>query len=129
MDEVDKFPEQAGAGREANPVQLAEARVSTYPNHLIIATSTPTTADSIIWSEWQKGDMRFYYVPCPHCGVKQKLIWGQVKWDEAAKIEDGVYDFKLVKSSTYYECEECKGKITDGQKTKMLREGSGGQPT
>jgi hypothetical protein len=46
-----------------------------------------------------------------------------VKWDEAAKIEDGVYDFKLVKSSTYYECEECKGKITDGQKTKMLREG------
>jgi phage terminase large subunit GpA-like protein len=70
-----------------------------------------------------KGDMRFYYVPCPHCGVKQKLIWGQVKWDEAAKIEDGVYDFKLVKSSTYYECEECKGKITDGQKTKMLREG------
>jgi len=123
MDEVDKFPEQAGSGREANPVQLAEARVSTYPNHLIIATSTPTTADSIIWSEWQKGDMRFYFVPCPHCGHKQKLVWGQVKWDESAKIEDGVYDFKLVKSSTYYECEECKGKITDGQKTKMLREG------
>ena len=67
--------------------------------------------------------MRFYFVPCPHCGHKQKLIWGQVKWDETAKIEEGVYDFVKVRNSAFYECENCKGQIRDGQKTKMLREG------
>lgn len=123
LDEVDKYPDAGSSKSEAGALQLAEARVATYPNHLIIATSTPTTADSTIWAEWQKGDMRFFFVPCPHCNHKQKLIWGQVKWDEAAKIEEAVYDFKLVKSSAYYECENCKGKITDGQKTAMLRGG------
>jgi hypothetical protein len=123
LDEVDKYPDAGSSKSEAGALQLAEARVATYPNHLIIATSTPTTADSTIWAEWQKGDMRFFFVPCPHCNHKQKLIWGQVKWDEAAKVEEAVYDFKLVKSSAYYECENCKGKITDGQKTAMLRGG------
>jgi phage terminase large subunit GpA-like protein len=123
LDEVDKYPDAGSTKSEAGALQLAEARVATYPNHLIIATSTPTTADSTIWAEWQKGDMRFFFVPCPYCNHKQKLIWGQVKWDEAAKSEEAVYDFKLVKSSAYYECENCKGKITDGQKTAMLRGG------
>jgi len=122
LDEVDKFSDGTGS-KEAGALQLAEARVATYPNHLVVSTSTPTTADSIIWAEWQKGDMRFYFVPCPHCGMKQKLLWGQVKWDEKAKIEEAVYDFSIVKNSAYYECEGCRGKITDGQKTKMLREG------
>ena len=123
LDEVDKYPEAGSSKTEAGALQLAEARVSTYPNHLIITTSTPTTADSTIWSEWLKGDMRFFFVPCPHCGLKQKLIWGQIKWDDKAKLEDSVYDFALVKSSAFYECEGCKKPITDGQKTAMLRGG------
>ena len=102
LDEVDKYPEAGSSKTEAGALQLAEARVSTYPNHLIITTSTPTTADSTIWSEWLKGDMRFFFVPCPHCGLKQKLIGGQIKWDDKAKLEDSVYDFALVKSSAYY---------------------------
>jgi len=122
LDEVDKFSD-GSSSKEAGALQLAEARVATYPQHLVVATSTPTTADSIIWNEWQKGDMRFYFVPCPSCGHKQKLIWGQVKWADDAKVEEGVYDFVKVRNSAYYECENCKGQIRDGQKTKMLREG------
>jgi len=122
LDEVDKFSD-GSSSKEAGALQLAEARVATYPNHLIISTSTPTTADSIIWAEWLKGDMRFYFVPCPHCGHKQKLLWEQVKWDKAAKLSDTEWDFGLIKSSAFYECVECKGQIRDGQKTKMLRDG------
>jgi len=122
LDEVDKFSDGANS-KEAGALQLAEARVATYPNHLVVSTSTPTTADSIIWAEWQKGDMRFFFVPCPHCGHKQKLIWERVKWDEKAKLEDGVYDFGIVKNSAYYECENCQKQIRDGHKTMMLRQG------
>lgn len=122
LDEVDKFSDGTNS-KEAGALQLAEARVATYPNHLVVSTSTPTTADSIIWAEWQKGDMRFFFVPCPHCGHKQKLIWERVKWDEKAKLEDGVYDFGIVKNSAYYECEHCQKPIRDGHKTMMLRQG------
>ena len=122
LDEVDKFSDGTNS-KEAGALQLAEARVATYPNHLVVSTSTPTTADSIIWSEWQKGDMRFYFVPCPHCSHKQKLIWERVKWDEKAKLEDGVYDYALVKNTAFYECEECNKPIRDGHKTMMLRQG------
>ena len=43
LDEVDKFSD-GSSSKEAGALQLAEARVATYPNHLIISTSTPTTA-------------------------------------------------------------------------------------
>jgi hypothetical protein len=121
LDEVDKFAN--ATTKEAGALQLAEARVATYPNHLVLATSTPTVETGTIWSEWLKGDMRFYFVPCPHCGFKQKLSWPQVKWDEKAKVSEDNYDFVLVKNSAYYECENCHDKITDGQKTAMLRGG------
>lgn len=121
-DEVDKFPVGAsGVGkREAGALQLAEARTATYPTCLRIKTSTPTVEDGPIWIEWQKGDMRFYFVPCPHCGEHQKLQWGQVKWD--GKTDDG-WDMVKVRNSAFYECEHCKGKITDGHKTAALRKG------
>ena len=127
LDEVDKFSDGTGS-KEAGALQLAEARVATYPNHLVVSTSTPTTADSIIWSEWQKGDMRFYFVPCPHCGMKQKLLWGQVKWDEKAKIEEAVYDFSIVKNSAYYECEGCRGRLPMVKRPRCFERENGWQP-
>ena len=46
-----------------------------------------------------------------------------MKWDEKDNLEDGVYDFTLVKNTAFYECEECTKPIRDGHKTMMLREG------
>jgi len=118
MDEVDKMAE-AGK-RESGAVQLAEARTSTYPTALRVKTSTPTIEDGPIWIEWLKGDMRYYFVPCPHCGEFQRLVWSQVKWE--GKTENG-WDMIQVRNSAYYECEKCHGKISDGQKSAALRKG------
>lgn len=120
-DETDKFAE--ASSREAGAIQLAEARTRTYPLSLTIQTSTPTTEFGYIWQAFLRGDQRYYHVPCPHCNEFQVLTWPNVKWDKEAKGEDGTWDNERVRATAYYECPKCKGRITDGQKTKMLRLG------
>ncbi len=68
------------------------------------------------------GDQRYYFVPCPHCGEKQRLEFSQIKWDQEAKVGNK-WDEDRVKASAHYECCKCHGAITDGHKTSMLRGG------
>lgn len=121
MDETDKFA--MPSEREAGAVALAENRTKAYTNALRVKSSTPTTPEGEIWVAFQQGDQRFYYVPCPHCSAMQRLVWQQVKWDNAARGADGEWNEDIVRASTYYECEKCQGKISDGHKTRMLRAG------
>jgi hypothetical protein len=120
MDETDKFA--PATDRESSAVALAENRTKSYTNALRVKASTPTTPDGEIWTAFLAGDQRYYFVPCPHCGEKQQLEFPQVKWDKEAKL-DGKWNEDAVRSSAYYECAHCQGKITDGHKTRMLREG------
>jgi len=121
MDETDKFA--TPSEREAGAVALAENRTKAYTNALRVKSSTPTTPDGEIWTAFQQGDQRFFFLPCPHCGAMQRLVWQQVKWDIKARAEDGAWNEDAVRASAYYECEKCQGKITDGHKTRMLRAG------
>lgn len=117
MDEVDKYP--PSAGKEADPRSLARERTKTFAhNKKIVQTSTPTRKIGPIWQEWENADdQRRYYVPCPHCGHYQTLRFKQIKWPETAKTLDEV------QATAYYECEQCRGIITDGHKPGMLRAG------
>ncbi len=121
MDETDKFatPNE----REAGAVALAENRTKAYTNALRVKSSTPTTPEGEIWQAFQQGDQRFFFVPCPHCSAMQRLLWERVKWDNAARGDDGAWNEDAVRASAYYECEACQSKITDGHKTRMLRAG------
>jgi hypothetical protein len=121
MDEVDKMAE--ASGKESSAVALAENRTKSFTNALRVKTSTPTTEEGEIWQAFLAGDQRFYFVPCPHCGERQRLLWSQVKWDEKARDENGKWEEEAVRLSAYYECAHCKGRIDSGHKTKMLREG------
>lgn len=121
MDETDKFAEPSS--KEAGAVALAENRTKSFTNALRVKTSTPTTQEGEIWQAFLQGDQRYYFVPCPHCGEKQQLIWAQVKWDESARTEDGKWNEDAVRASAYYECPHCKGHINNGHKTRILREG------
>ena len=125
MDEVDKF--ELKGDKEAGALQNAEERTKTFPYPLRVKTSTPTTAAGEIWHEFLSGDQRYFFVPCPHCKVKIRLEWPQIRWwdenENESKTEDGEWDLRLVRKNTYYRCQECEGKILDGQKTAMLREG------
>lgn len=86
-DEVDRMDPIPGEG---DPLTLAEARIATYPDGRLIATSSPTegtvatsthpetgvehweVADpddisSAMWRFWQEGTRYEWAVPCPHC--------------------------------------------------------------
>jgi phage terminase large subunit GpA-like protein len=105
LDEMDKFASKAG--KEASPIQLAEARCVTFPDHLIICTSTPTYEDGAIWLEYMKGDKRRYFLPCRDCGEMQALEWESIKWDQSAKLDGGDWDMERVAQTTFYYCVKC----------------------
>lgn len=109
-DEVDRFPPSAGA--EGDPIQLAVKRTATFWNRILAFVSTPTNkGSSRIEDEYEAGDQRQYWVPCPHCGEHQVLEWHQVKW------EDGQPD------TAYYECLHNGCVWTDAQRIAAVRKG------
>jgi phage terminase large subunit GpA-like protein len=110
FDEVDRFP--ISAGTEGDPVNLGKKRATTFWNRKVLAGSTPTIKDaSRIEAGFQASDQRFYFVPCPHCGEFQRLVWSQVVWqgDDAA--------------TAAYACEHCGTLLVDADKPEMLRRG------
>jgi phage terminase large subunit GpA-like protein len=120
-DEVDKFAQASET--EADALDLAEQRLKAFSSSKLFLTSTPTTTEGRIWQRFLRGDQRRYYLPCPHCKAPIRLEWRQVKWDETAKLENGKWDFGRVRASARYECQLCKGAMTDAQKVAGLRHG------
>jgi len=117
LDEVDKYP--AGAGSEADPIALAQERTKTFVyNRKIVGTSTPTFKSGHIWRHYESaGEIRQFFVPCPHCGHYQPLTFRPgLRWPEGAGPEDAG-------DLAWYECEACKGRIADQHKPVMLRTG------
>jgi len=108
-DEIDKFPPEAG--KEADPVSLAIQRTKTFWNRKILLVSTPTTPDGQIHRHAMRGDMRRWFVPCPHCAARQTLVWTQVKWDEGKP------------ATAHYECAECGKPWTELQKRAAVSAG------
>ena len=117
FDEVDKYP--VFSGKEANPIKLATERTKTFVDAKHVMVSTPTVETGNIWTAFKQAHaQKEYYVPCPHCGEYQKLVFKQIKWpDEAKGNKDRIRD------NAYYECEHCKKEILDKHKMNMLRKG------
>jgi phage terminase large subunit GpA-like protein len=115
LDEVDAYPGDVDG--EGSPVELAEARTSTFARRKKFKISTPTIKGaSAIEVAYEESDQRRYLVPCPHCQHMQELRWGQLKW---TKHPDGKPDLQ----SVHYECASCHEAIQEFHKTWMLANG------
>lgn len=111
LDEVDRFPIEVED--EGDPVDLAEARTTTFPRRKIFKISSPTIESlSRINKDWKKSDQRRYHVPCPHCNAMQPLIWDNLTWPEDAP------------DKAAYRCVDCTALIEEHQKTWMLENGA-----
>ena len=107
FDEIDRYPRNVAG--EGSPLDLAQARSRSFAKRKWLKGSTPTNeGTSQIAIEFEKSDQRKCYVPCPECGHYQVLIFKQLKWENKDP------------STVRYECIECKYKIANWQKTKML---------
>ena len=115
FDEVDGYPPSAGP--EGDQIKLGIKRTEYYWNRKIVAGSTPTIKDvSKIERMFLETDQRRFFVPCPHCGEKQFLVWGAdkpygVKWPAGRPLE------------AVYVCAHCGSTITHGQKYDMIDAG------
>ncbi len=117
LDEIDKYPRFSG--READPIKLATERQKTFWNKKTVKVSTPTTRDGYVFREFEKSDQRKFFVPCPHCGGYQILVFGQIKWPEEERSAERIKNERLA----WYECEHCGKRIKDYQKPQMLSSG------
>lgn len=111
MDEVDAYPHSIG--NEGDPISLAEARTTTFQtSKKILKTSTPLIkGTSVIESEFEKTDKRYYFVPCPHCGHMQVLEFKNFHWVKGHPW------------TVYYACQGCARHIYERDKTYMLANG------
>jgi len=120
LDEIDVIP----AGIRADVYDRVKGRRS----YKIIQSSTPIEENGI-WAEFLMGDQRKFMLPCPHCGKRIALEWRKEKgvynlrYPPEAKLEDGGYDWHLIKAATFYHCQLCDGEIRDADKLRMLRKG------
>jgi terminase, large subunit len=78
FDEVDGYPPSAGS--DGDPIKLGIKRTEYYWDRKIVAGSTPLLAGtSRIEQLYLQGDQRRYYVPCPHCGHFDFLVFSERK--------------------------------------------------
>lgn len=120
-DEIDTWP-QASA-KETGALQQAMERLKDRPGAKALLVSTPTIESGQVWYEFQLGDQRYYFIPCPVCGHMQSLRFPQIRWPEECKDADGKWKLNEVKRLARYHCEKCEAPWNDGQKLGQLKAG------
>lgn len=111
--------------REGDIVTILEGSTNTYDlEELIMILSTPrrcfcgpgeTCMD--ISHDYEAGDQRQYYVPCPHCDELQTLKFGGKECNYGLKWEPDAPELP------YYLCEHCQCVIEEFDKDDMLAAG------
>jgi phage terminase large subunit GpA-like protein len=122
LDEPDRYPSETGD--EGSPMEMAEARATTYWNRKIIQPCTPTVPEAYVNIEYERSDKRQFYVPCPYCGGYQVLVFKQVKhlgeprgqWPPDRRAPDYIKRERVAR----YECLHCQAEIDDRDKPAML---------
>lgn len=119
LDELDKHPYIEGEG---TTVTLARERCKRPKNAKIIGFSTPGETDQIT-KECKRGTLEEIRIPFPCCGHKQALKWeaftfGTKEFRDLA----GEYDLEKVRTSTYFKCELCGGRLEDRQKRAAMQD-------
>jgi len=121
FDEIDGYP-VGGAGSEGDQIKLGIKRTETYSNRKIVVGSTPTIKGfSRIEREFEKSDKRYYFVPCPHCNHKQRLMWANFAWDKTFDENGEVVEH--YPETAHFICQHCGAVIEEKDKSEMLEAG------
>lgn len=112
MDEVTGYP--ADVDGRGSPRDQARARQKMYGD---LAKewqgSTPGIAgECVISADFEAGDQRYRYLPCPHCGIYQALEFPQLRGPDP--------DHNL---PAHIRCLSCDNPILDGHKREMEERG------
>lgn len=110
-DEIDDW--ETDLQGQGDPVEIFENRGSTYGrNRKWYYSSSPKKPRGIskILELFEKGDQRYYFVPCPHCDHSHVLEFANLRTDESLTWA------KMM-------CPACGALIDEAEKTQMLASG------
>lgn len=116
LEECDGYP--WASKEEGDPARLAYKRNLTSPRRFSAAGSTPKVKGfSRIDTMFEAGSQEFRYVPCPHCGHMQVLVFGDgtgagIRWEP-----------KENPTRAWYQCAECDEEIDEEHKPWMDENG------
>lgn len=114
FDEYDRFPDDVDS--EGDPYALGVKRIESYWNGKVIIGSTPRVKDhSKTEDKFNETDMRYRYLPCPHCNHLQILEFPNLIIPK--EYRDGVKNWKT--EDTKLRCINCEELIEHKEKKKM----------
>lgn len=123
VDEYDALDEKAST-QEGDVGRRAARRADASPNAKIVFTGSPRGARSRIIRDFLSSDQRHLYVPCPHCGHQQVLVWENVHWDKEVDPVTGKAVRHLTETA-HYVCRSCEAPIHEGrEKAAMINGGT-----
>lgn len=115
VDELDVCDIQS---QEGDVVARAIRRSDTYHDRKILLTGTPTRIEvqpdgtvtgSRIWREFLDSNQQYLYVPCPHCGCKQRLQLSNFHWDKGPGSGIAKHRF----DTAHFRCVACSERIEE----------------
>lgn len=121
-DEVASWKSSSGEG---DRVKLFKNRLRTMTRSKIFFVSTPVAPDDYVVREFNEGDQRYRYVPCPHCGEYQTLEFGGkdkpygLKWRLAPSQIEG----ERIVEKAWFVCKANACVIEESHKDDMLDKG------
>jgi len=118
IEEADRHPRNVSG--EGSSTSLVIARQTTYgASRKTLIVSTPTVkGDSEVDDWFRRGDQRYYFIPCPHCGEFQRLDWRDPETGEyRLRWEPGKPETAL------YHCPFCGCGMSDAEKNLFLPAG------
>jgi len=115
LNEADKFP--LFAGREANPVSLAEKRMTAFWDSKLIGMSTPTTKKGHTNTAYEYRSNRCeLYLPCPKCGEFSVWKFPALRWPKKIRNPGEIIDA----DDLWIDCPICAHKIREEQKPECV---------
>ncbi len=110
-DEIDQWPEDLEG--QGDPMTMADDRQTSYHrsgDYKKLQGGTPTIKGlSRAGDAFRAGDQRYYHVPCPHCGERQKLDWENLRYS------------LTFPHNAEYECVHCHALIQQHEQPGMIR--------
>lgn len=114
LDEYERYPDDVGG--EGDPYELAKKRTESYWNGSVFIGSTPAMKEnSKIEAKFHETDMRFRYVPCPHCDHYQIIEFKNLIIPK--EYREGVKTWLI--DQTKLKCISCEELIDHKNKRKM----------
>lgn len=109
---------------QGDSIKMAEERVKTYPDHLILIGGTPTGKGvSSIEAEILASDQRKYHVPCPHCDEQHIPSWDRVVIPEATDQPPREIYGHARPEDAFYTCPACGTAWTEDERHEAIRRG------